>query len=365
MKYPTTTLATALAVLLALSAAAAENVNADDVRDLQERVAKLEKRLAEPADADRPGADILVEEVQKVLSTHGVELGLLLEVEAAWQDAEHAEAAGDLVLATFELGLAADVEENIGVEAALLWEEDDTEPIDLDTAVIEFRNVLNRPLTITAGKMYVPFGKFGEAMLTDPLTQDMAETRETAAAVAWEAGRACLTFAAFNGNVDEDDLNNLVAKLDVVASKAISAGACYISDIRETDTLQDIIAGTGIAGHRVSGAGGYVSVTIRDLMLCGEYLQANRRLAAGCIDAAARRPYVWTLEVLYGFRTGWSLGARYEQSGDLPGFADERYGVTVSHELREHITISAECLHSNFDEGSDIDALTAQLAVEY
>jgi len=70
-------------------------------------------------------------ELTGITLMQGVSVGALLEVEASFGE-EAGEEVSDVVLATFELDIDADLNDWVRGHALLLWEEDDTEPVDHD-----------------------------------------------------------------------------------------------------------------------------------------------------------------------------------------------------------------------------------------
>jgi hypothetical protein len=108
-----------------------------------------------------------------------VTLSGVVEVEAASSEDFAGADTSDITLATVELGLDAEITEWVNAHLLLLWEEDDTEPMDLDEGTITLGNLEKFPLYLTAGKMYVPFGAFESNMISDPLPLELGENRES------------------------------------------------------------------------------------------------------------------------------------------------------------------------------------------
>lgn len=107
-----------------------------------------------------------------------VTAGAVVEVEGSYQHQDGNDESA-LKLSTFELGLDAKLMPGVSGAASLLWEEDDTEPVDLDTAFINLGGMERIPVTFSAGRMYLPFGSYNSLMVSDPLPLELGETRET------------------------------------------------------------------------------------------------------------------------------------------------------------------------------------------
>ncbi len=93
-----------------------------------------------------------------------IDISGTIEVEAAGESTNFSntvlpdETASDITLATVELGIDTKITDNLSGHVLLLWEEDDTEPADIDEAFISIHGGENVPFYLDAGRMYVPFG---------------------------------------------------------------------------------------------------------------------------------------------------------------------------------------------------------------
>ena len=76
----------------------------------------------------------------------------LIEVEAFTMDGYNGEDESDIVLATVELGVDAQIADWVSGQIVLLWEEDDTEPMDVDVGTITLGNMEMFPVYLTAVK---------------------------------------------------------------------------------------------------------------------------------------------------------------------------------------------------------------------
>ena len=90
----------------------------------------------------------------KILSDR-VSLSGLIEVEANVGDNFKGDDESDVALATVELGIDAQINEWVSGHILLLWEEDDTEPIDVDEGTITIGNTEKSPVYLTAGKLCI------------------------------------------------------------------------------------------------------------------------------------------------------------------------------------------------------------------
>ena len=308
------------------------------------------------------------------LRLNGISIGALLELEASVGE-DAGEDASDIVLATFELGIEADVAEGISAAATLLWEEEDTEPVDLDTGVVILGGTEAFPLTLQVGKLYVPFGVFNSHFVSDPLVLEMAETRESAVLLAYGNERFNLSAGAFNGAVDEnpddDHVDNLVVACTLTPTEGVEAGAYWVSDLGDSDglegTILDAVSGTnGLTYSEVGGLGGYLSLTFGDVMIEGEYIAALDPFDPGFLGEGSLKPKAWNLELAFAVSERLEFAAKYEGTDEFPGTPEAQYGLAASYGLTDSVTISAEYLHGEYEDSSEQrDVVTAQMGVEF
>lgn len=372
-----------LLLALATPALATENLSnvalQQKLQATEARLAEIEARLAEapPAAADRWTDNLLGHWSERI------QLSGLVEVEAGYERVELNEGgsdeSSDLVLATVELGVEVSLNDYLSGHVLLLWEEDETEPVDVDEAVISLNGGERLPLYVNAGKMYVPFGRFESHFVSDPLTLELGETNETAVELGFASAGFDLSLSLFNGDVDEIDENNhinsLVAKAvyslpeDRIAGLALSLGMSWISNLADSDALEEEIAVDAL-DDKVDGFGAFVSLAVAErLFIEAEYLGALRSFAAGELafdGGEALRPETWNLEVGYQLRDDLQMAVKYEGGKDLADFLpEEQYGAVVAYQLFEPLTLALEYLYGEFDNDDERDLVTAQLALEF
>lgn len=309
----------------------------------------------------------------------------LIEVEAGYEDidfddpAVEDEDSSDLTLATVELGIDVDFIKHVSGHVLLLWEEDDTEPLDVDEAYIRLDGEDVLPLYLQAGKMYVPFGKFDTHFISDPNTLELGETRESAAVIGYANEMVELSFGVFNGDIDEagkdDHIDSFVAGAvftlpeEAVPGLALAAGASWISNIADSDVLTDEIAVDGIA-DKVDGINAFLTATLNERWtLIAEYLGALDEFEAGELafdEGEALEPKTWNFEIGCAVTDALTLAAKYEGGDDLGGLLpDSQYGAVASYALFENTTLALEYLHGEFENDDERDLVTAQLAFEF
>ncbi len=316
-----------------------------------------------------------------------ISLSGVVEVEAAYEKMAHDDPAeddrrtSDITLATVELGVDADIAKHVKGHILLLWEEDETEPVDLDEGfiVIDGKDVV--PFYLNAGKMYVPFGRFESHFISDPLTLELGETNETALKVGFAKGWVELCGSVFNGDIDENGQGDHVESFAGAATftlpegrvpgLGLTAGASYISNIADSDSLQDEdgVDFSKIQDH-VPGFSAFLSLAYQDkVFLEMEYVGAMDEFGPGELafdGGRAFEPRAWNFEAAFMVRDGLEIGIRYEGGDDLGDFLpEEQYGLVINYSLFENTSLALEYLHGEFDNNDERDVITSQLSISF
>ncbi|MEE8574249.1 MAG: LbtU family siderophore porin, partial [Thermodesulfobacteriota bacterium] len=346
-----------------------------ETADLRKRVEELEEKQAElyhsRAEKRMPG---LFKEVAEMLT-----IGGLVEVEAYADETKmvgmKTNRDSDIVLATVEVGIDAEVHEYVNAHVLLLWEEDDTEMVVVDEGIITITSPYGA--SVAAGRMYVPFGAFNSHMISDPMTVDLGETGESSVMLGFEHQYVSIFAGVFNGHVDEADdrefRDDFYGAVNITPIEGVSVGAYYISNIAESDSD---ITGHEAAGttmmSQVAGVGGYVSLEFGPIMAEGEYLAATEDFHSADLDAngdgKGDHPKTWNLELAVAPHERIEVAARYEGSDEFFGFPDSRYGGAVSVSLFPNVGLALEFLYSDFEKNNgdgSVKTGTAQLGVEF
>ncbi|TLM64262.1 MAG: LbtU family siderophore porin [Deltaproteobacteria bacterium] len=295
----------------------------------------------------------------------------LLEAEAALNHPEGGDEEDDLRLSTLQLGLEAQLTPWLGGHVIGLWEEDDTEPMVIDEAVLSLTSpwqVGGQTPALHLGRQYLPFGRFDSAMISDPLTLELGETHTTAGLLALTGERWSATAGAFEGSVDDGDdgVDSWVAAVEAAPLEGVTVGASWISDLAESDA--GLVAEEGLYRDAVAGWSAFVAVQHGSLGLTGEYLAAVERFEAEQVEAGGdltgERPEAWNLELSWQVTEKLQLAGRYEEANSYQ--ADlHRYGATVSYGLCDYALVAVEYLHARAEGEDPAHTLTAQLAVEF
>jgi hypothetical protein len=312
---------------------------------------------------------VLIGMASSTVFAHGeIELSGAVEVEANFtSDAEFTPGAdsSDIALATVELGIDVEISDRVSGHVLLLWEEDDTDPIAMDEGTITLQ--LTDGLSLTGGKMYVPFGNFETNLVSDPLTLELGETNESALQLGFETGGVSGSVYIFNGDVDEaadiadgkDEIASLGAKIGFMTEAGggeLNLGASYISNITDSDFLQEVCSGSSV-DSAVSGIGVFASWVAGQLTVIAEHISSDDILSTDCGGGAFAgdvAPTASNLEVAYTLSNGVSLAAGYQMTDEAHdlGLAETKVLVAAGMEVMEGATFSVE-----FSSSDDYDTL--------
>jgi hypothetical protein len=271
--------------------------------------------------------------------------------------------------------------EEVRGNISLLFEEgafgDEDTDLEVDEAAIDINYA---PLFGRFGRLYVPFGVFHSHFISDPLTLELGETRETAALVGYGHDLFSLSAFVFNGdaekNGEEDHLRDWGASLVITPAEGIELGGSYLADLADSDAE---LLSLSEYRRRVGGWSSFATVERGPFEASAEILGAVKSFAAADLDAdgdgKGDKPLAWNLEVSWSPVEQVELAARYEGSDEFAGQPERQYGVGASWSPWEYTTLSLEYLRGEFDhdfsadeDGSVTDRrdlVTAQLAFEF
>ncbi|MDH3347621.1 MAG: LbtU family siderophore porin [Desulfobulbaceae bacterium] len=282
--------------------------------------------------------------------------------------------SSDITLSTMELAIEAQVNEWVSGEIVLLWEEGDTEPVDLDGATITIGNTEKAPLYLTAGLMTVPFGVYETNMISDPATLEMGETGDSAILVGLEANGLYASAYTFNGDMDkvgdDDEINVFGASVGYAMesdSMNLNIGADYISNLANSDGLADAIGDADLLDE-IGGMAAHVILGLGDFTCIAEHVSSDDIM--GSSPNATHLEAALTTEMI-GNET--VLAATYQITSEAAvlGLPETRYGVAVSMGIMDNTSVTVEYInnedYATEDDGSgeSADQATAKLAIEF
>jgi len=404
VKKMLTTLVCALALSPTFAPCAQEELSN---HDLFERIKHLESRLKTTTMSKISGAEVTSEphagdRMEALFSNWSERITLrgLVEIEAAYENINFnkggKDASSDLTLATVELEIDAELSDIVSSHVLLLWEEDETEPIEIDEAFILLDGIADAPVWIKAGRMYLPFGNLTSYMITDPLTLEIGETRASAVAVGFNLGGAYAQAYAFNGDIDkagkDSHIDNFGAQIGYIVVHEgfnLDAGISYINNLAESDAWGDEFEDYG--GYEmkdyIDGFGAHAVVEVGAFNVIAEFICALDKPKyideeTGAIEKRAAVK-VWNLEAGYSFgllgkdtivalayqgtRDADSMlpqgyGAEDDELAFLP---EQRYMAVIGAEVFPYTSLALEYAHDEYKNNDRADIITMQLALEF
>lgn len=316
------------------------------------------------------------------LTLHGT-----LEIEAfhADNDGFSGDSASDVVVATAALSLEAKINEWFSAKISTLYEQHAT-PLEIDEAYVTIGQQGQSPWSMKLGQMYLPFGQFDTMLVSDPLTLELGEIRDTGATLEFAEGMWHFSAFAYNGEMDQDGgdtLDNFGLRLAIAQEgESISweLGASYLNDLADSTALTEGLDGNGVkrTHDAVGGFNLYGKLQVGNYGLYGEYLGAHDQFAADELsfhDHGAK-PSAWHLEAGYHFSIfdkASVVAAGYQKTSEAlaVGLPEQRTTFGVSVELMKYTTLGLEWAHDHdYDRtdggtGETNNILTAQIAVEF
>ncbi|HBA85805.1 MAG TPA: hypothetical protein DCZ95_17110 [Verrucomicrobia bacterium] len=303
----------------------------------------------------------------------GVTVDVIMEAEASYEQQGDKEDSA-VKLATFELGLEANLMPGVRGMASLLWEQDGTEPLDLDTGYIVLGGSDSLPLSLSVGRMYMPFGSYHSLMISDPLTLELGETRETAVGLGYEKDAFSVWVAGFSGELDDaNGIEKGMASVQFTPMDGLTLGGGFLSDIAEggyLDSINEVLDAGGVY-ERTGAWNVFLLLELEPVTFHAEYVGAVAAMkwtdAEGQENDAS--PMTWAIEAGYAVTEKITCAVRYEGSDEfLPDEMPEaQYGLTAASALNRFSTLSAEYLYGIF-EGAELDdrqMATIQLALTF
>jgi len=315
------------------------------IKNLRERIATLEKEKAAP---DEP---FVLAALNKSIT-----LGGLLELEAFWDKVEGGGETSDLQLATVELTADVEINENIAGHLTLLWEEEGTDNVEVDQAVIFLRHPVcfwSHYVTFTGGKMYLPFGYYNSSFISDPLTLELGESNNTAAVFGYQGDLIKLQIGAFNGEVDtkdDDQIDSWVASLELAPIEGLTFGVSYLSDLAESNI--ELVQDKDLYRSSIAAGGAFLTWQLGNINLMAEYVTALESFTPEVVsageDLTGKRPLAWNVELAWEPTGRWKVAVKAEGAKD---FQDDitNYGAVVSRGLFRNTVLGLEYLYGEDD----------------
>jgi len=333
-----------------------------------------------------------------------ISVGGTIEFEAAYAKRNNDdpsvedEDASDLRLSTAELSVDAAISKQASAHALFLYEDD--EDIVMDEAYFTLSSGEEGACYLKAGKFYAPFGRYETALVSDPLTLEIGETRETAIELGCAFKGLYGALYAYNGDVERARKDDHVDAFGLSAGYAyegrgmkMDLGADYINNILDSNGLADILDGLreeaegqdytfdlkdyvpGLAAHAMFGVGAFTFtgeyVAMLDDMEFVSDIDDPDLLADLGLNETYQMDAVtaWSAELACGFDLAGretTVAAGYQGMDNGGEFYPERRILAgVSMEIFEHALCALEYRHDTYENDDTESQVTAKLALEF
>ena len=307
----------------------------------------------------------------------GIELSGLLENEFGYVIIE-GENESDFTLATVELGADVCLGPNVEGHVLFLYEQgenDDNIAVDESTIGFKLPNFLPVELSLSLGRMYVPFGEFNSHFITDPFTLDVGETNEIAFQLSAVHEIVEIAAALYNDAVSVESGNNtqitdIAARIAASASEgalgenvSLLLGVSFITNIVGSDGFCDMI-GNNEVSERAPGMGGFISVSA-----IGAFLESEFTLALSDTelpDSKMLKPRAFNVELGYSFpKLPVQIAGKFERLSENGDNSINRFGGVVTIGLfDEAASLALEFLRTDDDNATE-HSITGQLSAEF
>ncbi|MBF0310846.1 MAG: LbtU family siderophore porin [Magnetococcales bacterium] len=243
--------------------------------------------------------------------TDKVKLGGEVKVQAAGTENFNRTRTSDITVSQVQLNLDAAINELVSLNVVLLHEEDATELVDVDKATVTVGDAAKGPVYVTAGLMAVPFGTFSTNMISDPLTLTLAETKETALQLGFNASGFYGSVYAFNGDANRTVGNDVIRQGGIAlgyqlekGDYKLDVGAGLMQGLEDAGTVWTSVSGrSATIQSNIGAAGAHMNVQVGKVNLFSEYLMATEQFQVGemAFNGRGAKPRVWSTELGYTF----------------------------------------------------------------
>ncbi len=310
------------------------------------------------------------------MSIHGA-----IEAEAGYSSDYDNNKESDIDLTSVELGIDVELNDWLSGFFLMKWEDDESR-VFVDEGGIILGNVEIYGASLTAGKLYVPFGVYETNLISDPLTLELGETREGAAVIDVAAGGFYGSLYTFNSavnkiNKDDDMIDAFGATVGYAMETeavAFDLSAGWISNLTSSGGFSGYLDDNGLeVDDHTNGVAVSAVVAVADFSLIAEYVAAlDSKYEKGNND----KPSAWGLELGYDFELlerDANVAVSYQGTDEAVflGLPDNRISAGVSYALHENLALALEASRAKDysvakgGSGKNAEAVIATLTLEF
>ena len=241
--------------------------------------------------------------------------------------------------------------------------------IGLDEANSTLGGGETQPFSLTAGRLYAPFGDFSTHLVQDPFTQALGEINEEGAVAGWSAHGLSLALFASNGldHAGEDRADHgFGASLEYEKENerhGFRVGGGWVSNLADADSVHGALACTADnrirLDRRVAGLNLHAGLRHGSLSLHTELVAALGSFTADELawSGTGARPTAWSSELawatlLKGHETTLALGFQQTREAAALELPEQRVSVSAAVALFAGTTLQLEYAQ-DADSGTD------------
>ncbi len=196
-----------------------------------------------------------------------------VEFEATSSDDYAGVNSNDIALATIELSIRSEFTKRISSNFLLLREDDTSAEVDEAFVSVRIKN----PITLTIGRLYLPFGNYETNMISDSLPLELSEARDTAIQLEYEQDAIKASFYLFDGDVLENNTSSTIDNMGfnvAYYTKPFTIGLSYINNLNDSNLITDSISPSQSVVSYTPGLSVYATTTFDKVSVFFEYISA-------------------------------------------------------------------------------------------
>jgi hypothetical protein len=322
----------------------------------------------------------------------------LIEFEGTWGSDYNDDSFSEFNVATGQLGFDAQISDWALGHLLALYEGPDDQTLTLDEANIWIGNYEKFPALLTAGKFYMPFGKFETNMIQDPMTHYIGEINDYGVAAGFKTSGFFASLFTYNGMKERENQNTITgfgAKIGYELERddfSLNTAVGWVNDMADADSIGELFDEYGLETihDQVNGFCAHLIASRGPVSFIGEYITALDDFYPGRFNpetgkmegsellykGQGARPAAWNIELswsteLWGKSTVLAVGYQGTQEAVALGLPDYRFLGVASMVVLPGTTLSLEYFHDrDYDgdedgSGNSADVVTTQLAYEF
>lgn len=289
----------------------------------------------------------------------------------------------DFKLSRAEIDVLAEV--NPWVTGAVIFGFDDNPPhlfntsvdnsrFKIDRAFITAGNLNKTPVYMTVGQVFVPFGNFSTARISDPLTKVLGQTKARAVTVGFDHNHKLYgsiygfkgdSFVNNDHNINQGGVN-IGYKTNFIGGLITDFGVGYILNIADSNLMHNFNGfpcnqDANHHGHkwfqhlerRVPAFNAHASLNVKPVTILTEYVGATKKFHEHdmSFNHNGAEPKAMSVEGVYHFdiaNNSMNFGIGYDQTWDslALGLPKESYIAFLSTAFWKYTTQSLEYKHN-------------------